>query len=84
MKRKKNPKYVQRFLRFLQRRKEWLTIDRFNTTTRNNTNNLCEAAIRVIKEIILSRMKAHKIAALVDFIIQEFNKYLDTKVNKSL
>ena len=46
MRKAQNPKYLQRFLIFLQRREEWLTIDRFNTITRNNnTNTLCEAAI---------------------------------------
>ena len=83
MRKAKNPKYVQRFLKFLQRREEWLTIDRFNTITRNNnTNNLCEAAIRIIKEIVLSRTKAYNIMALVDFIVHKFNKYLVTRLLK--
>lgn len=43
----KHPKFVNPFTTFFERKKEWLTLDRFDLITRNNnTNNICEAAIR--------------------------------------
>ena len=77
------PKFVNRFCKFLDRGNEWLTFHSLNAITRDhNTNNICEAAIRVIKKIVLSRTRAYNVAALVEYIVDVFNKYLTRRLLK--
>lgn len=41
----------------------------------HNTNNYCEASIRIFKDVVLQRCKAFNICALVDFVIKTFELY---------
>nr|XP_042908866.1 uncharacterized protein LOC110282232 [Parasteatoda tepidariorum] len=64
-----------------QRKSEWLLLDRQTLITRqNNTNNFCEATIRILKDVVLCRTKAYNIVALTDFCISVWNSYLKQKL----
>lgn len=77
----KYPKFVNRFEKFFERRDECLKFDRLNTITRNhNPNNICEAVIRVIKEIVLSHTKVYNVIVLMEYIVNVFNKYLSSRL----
>lgn len=60
---------------------EWVKYYRLTTITRNqNTNNICEAAICAIKEVVLSYTKAYNVIALLEYIVNVFNKYLSSSL----
>ena len=44
-------------------------------TRKNNTNNYAEATFRVVKDIILTRLKAFNPLLLLDFIVVDLEKY---------
>lgn len=59
-----------------ERKKEWCLSYRKESPTRgHNTNNLVEASIRVIKDIILQRCKAFNVVALTDFVTEILENY---------
>ena len=65
------------------RREEWCLPFRSNVLHRsNNTNNYCEASIRIFKDIILQRCKAFNICALIDFITGIFENYHKNRLLK--
>ncbi|XP_042913687.1 uncharacterized protein [Parasteatoda tepidariorum] len=75
------PNFVKRFKNFFTRKSEWLLLDRQTLITRqNNTNNFCEATIRILKDVVLCRTKAYNIVALTDFCISVWNSYLKQKL----
>lgn len=41
----------------------------------HNTNNFCEASIRIFKDVILQRCKVFNMCALLDFITDTFDNY---------
>jgi len=58
------------------RKEEWCLAYRLDVVNRgNNTNNYAEATFRVIKDIILTRLKAYNSLALLDFIVVVLEKY---------
>lgn len=44
---------------------------------------MSEVAIRVLKDIILSKSKAYNIAALLEYVIKVFNNYLIQRLLKT-
>lgn len=65
------------------RREEWCLPFRSDVLHRgNNTNNYCEASIRIFKDIILQRCKAFNICALIDFITGIFENYHKNRLLK--
>jgi hypothetical protein len=53
-----------------ERRSEWALCCREELPVRgNNTNNLCESAMRVMKDKVLHRTKAFNVLQLIDFIV---------------
>ena len=59
-----------------ERRDEWCMAYRANVVNRgHNTNNYAEATFRIIKDIILSRLKAYNPLALLDYIVVVLEKY---------
>lgn len=55
--------------RLYKRRSEWALCLRVKLPVRgNNTNNFCEAGMRVIKDKIFYRTKAFNVVQLVDFL----------------
>ncbi|CAL9690696.1 unnamed protein product [Knipowitschia caucasica] len=64
------PSYLAYVKKSYDRRNLWAICYRENMPTRgNHTNNYCEAAVRVLKEKVLFRMKAFNTLQLVDFIM---------------
>lgn len=62
-------------------KEEWVKMFRNDVLNRgHNTNNYAEACIRILKEIILSRTKAFNVAAMVDFIINVWEKYFEARL----
>ncbi|KAH9631844.1 hypothetical protein HF086_000668 [Spodoptera exigua] len=58
------------------RREEWCLSYRHDIINRgHNTNNFCEASIRIFKDIILQRCKVFNMCALLDFITDTFENY---------
>lgn len=41
----------------------------------HNTNNYCEASIRIFKDVVLQRCKAFNMCAFVDFVTKTFELY---------
>ncbi len=41
----------------------------------HSTNNLCEATMRIYKDHILGRVKAHNLVALIQFSAHDLNNY---------
>lgn len=77
----KHPKFVQRLLKFYERKNEWVLLYRQGLVTRqNNTNNYAEATIRVLKDIVLCRTKAFNVVALTEFCISMWEPYLVKKL----
>ena len=46
----------------------------------NNTNNYCEAAMRVLKDKVLSRTKAFNVPQLADFVSNHLEGYYERRV----
>lgn len=66
--------HVQKEL--LNIKQDWVKFFRSEVLNRgHNTNNYAEATIRVIKDIILSRVKAFNVTAMVDFIVHVWDPY---------
>ncbi|CAH1106770.1 unnamed protein product [Psylliodes chrysocephalus] len=60
---------------------EWALCYRKNLFVRgNNTNNICESAMMVMKEYILQRVKAFNMVHLADFVISRFDLYFEQKI----
>ncbi|KAH6944155.1 hypothetical protein HPB50_002086 [Hyalomma asiaticum] len=73
--------FVERVEAFLQKKEEWVTFFRSATATRgHNINNFAEATIRVLKDIILNRVEAFNVVALVDAVAVVWEKYFQTRV----
>lgn len=64
-----------------KRRLEWCVSERLDLLTRgNNTNNITEASIRILKDVILQRCKAFNACALVDFMTSIFENYFMRRI----
>lgn len=75
------PEFVNRFDKFYSRSEEWTLFARKGKLTRNNnTNNFSEATVRVIKDMVLRRIKAFNVVALVDFLVVVFTEYLQKRI----
>lgn len=73
--------FVERVEAFMQKKEEWVTLFRSATATRgHNTNNFAEATIRVLKDIILNRVEAFNVVALVDAVAVVWEKYFETRI----
>lgn len=72
---------VTHLRRLYQRRTEWGHCFRVNLPVRgNNTNNYCEAAMRVMKDKIFYRTKAFNVVQLVDFLFTRLEKVYEQKL----
>ncbi|CAK1588284.1 unnamed protein product [Parnassius mnemosyne] len=64
-----------------ERRLEWCISGRVDLLTRgNNTNNITEASIHILKDVILQRCKAFNACALVDFVTSIFENYFQRRI----
>lgn len=70
--------FVKRVDTFLQRQEEWVALFRADTATRgHNTNNFAEATSRVLKDIVLNRVEAFNVVALVGAVAVTWEKYFE-------
>lgn len=75
------PALINHMSKLWHRRLEWCISDRLDLLTRgNNTNNITEASIRILKDVILQRCKAFNACALVDFITSIFENYFQRRI----
>lgn len=77
----KYPKFKEHFSSVYSRKNEWAICLRDSLPVRgNHTNNFSEAAMRIVKDKILFRMKAFNVTQLVDFMITRFESYYERRL----
>ena len=63
------------------RKDEWALYNREAMPVRgNNTNNIAEAAMRIVKDKILHRTKAYNVPQLFDFLTTRLNAYYEERI----
>lgn len=73
--------YAKRIVDFLQRKEEWVSLFRNDILMRNHhTNNYSEATIRILKDVILERVKAYNLIALINYVITVWENYMKTRI----
>jgi MULE transposase domain len=76
-----NAKLEKYFLQVWESRKEWCLYYRLGLITRSqNTNNYSEATVRVLKDIILCRQKAHNSLSLLSFFVKDIDAYYSARL----
>lgn len=71
-----NKKLKNHFDKIWRRREEWCLPYRYDVINRgNNTNNYCEASIRIFKDVVLQRCRVFKMFALLLFVTKTFEAY---------
>ncbi len=78
---KKYPKYLSHIQGHWSRRREWAICFRKNILVRgNHTNNYSEAGMRILKELVFSRVKAYNHVQMFSFITDCFELYYTRKL----
>jgi len=73
--------YSERVSRLLERQQEWVLLHRLDVVNRShNTNNLAEASIRILKDIVLGRQAAYNSVAFVEFCVSVFEPYMTKRL----
>lgn len=82
LKRCEHEKYINHVEKeLLNIKEEWVKMFRSGVLNRgHDTNNFCEACIRILKDIILERTKAFNVTAMVDFIVNVWEPYFQAKL----
>ena len=63
------------------KRHEWAICYRHQILTRgNNTNNIAEAGIRIVKELIFGRIKAYNLIQMFQFVTDALETYMTRKL----
>ncbi|KAJ1526610.1 hypothetical protein ONE63_008196 [Megalurothrips usitatus] len=66
---------------FIPRSAEWALFQRLHLLTRGNqTNNYCEANIRILKEKVMNRLKAFNLVQLLDFMLTRYDSYVESRI----
>ncbi|KAE8741294.1 hypothetical protein FOCC_FOCC013182 [Frankliniella occidentalis] len=74
-------KYNTRVIEFLKRKEEWVSLFRDHLLMRgHHTNNYSEATIRILKDVILQRVKAYNLIALINYIVTVWESYMKTRI----
>lgn len=73
----KYPKYAKYLTDKWERKKEWATAWRCedHRFRGHHTNNYCEAAVGIFKDIVLERCKVHNVVALIEFVSGSMEDY---------
>ena len=72
-----------RVSKLLENKEEWVQLFRdLLPIGGHHTNNFAEAIVRILKDIILLRIKAYNLVALVDYIVNGMEIYLATRLAK--
>lgn len=75
------PKIARYLENLYTRKEEWALCFRKHLILRGqNTNNICEAAMRVLKDHTLQRKKAYSVVQLVDILVSELENFYYRKV----
>lgn len=70
------PHFLQHLKLLRPKRSEWAHCYRTSLHIRgNHTNNYAEAGIRILKELVFSRVKAHNVVQMFSFITEVFEMY---------
>lgn len=78
---KKYPKFSSHMQSLWPRRKEWAHCYRRTTLIRgNHTNNYAEAGMRIMKELIFSRVKAYNLVQMFHFVTETMERYYQSKL----
>lgn len=76
-----NPRLVKYFEAYWSRKAEWALALRKHLLLRgNNTNNLSEAGIRILKEIIFETVQAFNLVQIFDFITITLETYVEQRL----
>ncbi len=63
------------------RRLQWAICYRSNIITRgNNTNNISEAGIKIVRELVFGRIKAYNLIQMFQFVTEGFETYMKRKL----
>ena len=77
----KYPAFVQHISNLWPRRDEWALCYRSGLPVRgNNTNNVSEAGVRILKEIVFSRVKAYNLVEMFQFVTEKLENYYQCKL----
>ena len=78
---------VKYFKNLYERRRSWALCFRdmssdnsYSLSRANNTNNICEAQMRVLKEKILRRVQSFNPVQLLEFLYHDFSLYYERKL----
>ena len=75
------PEYLVHLASVYDRKEVWALCYRAAAPTRgNNTNNFCEAAMRILKDRILCRLKAFNLNQLLDFMLTRLEHYYERRL----
>uniref|UniRef100_A0A2S2PBP9 SWIM-type domain-containing protein n=2 Tax=Schizaphis graminum TaxID=13262 RepID=A0A2S2PBP9_SCHGA len=78
---KKYLKFESYITNLYQRKEEWALCYRKGLITRGqNTNNISEAGMKIIKDVILDRTKAYSPVQLFFFIVNELDAFYEMKI----
>lgn len=78
---KQFPKFVNYLHNLYERRQEWALCVRKGLITRGqNTNNISEAGMKIIKDVILDRTKAYSPVQLFFFIVIDLDAFYEIKL----
>lgn len=70
------PKYLSYIENYFKRRNEWCLAYRVHIRNmQHNTNNYAEATFRIIKDVILTRLKAYNSISLIEYIANIMDPY---------
>ena len=78
---KKYPKYLSLIQSQWDRRKEWALCYRKHLLVRGNqTNNYAEAGMRILKDLVFSRVKAYNLVQMFSFVTECLELYYSRKI----
>ena len=70
-----NSQFSRHVAKLYERKEEWVMACRSDIINRgHNTNNYAEATFRIVKDIILTRLKAYNSLALLDYVVVVLQK----------
>jgi hypothetical protein len=69
--------YVERLF---ERKSEWSIYLRVNLITRGQNNNISEAGVKIMKDVVLNRTKAYSSVQLFFFIVQDLDTFYKMKI----
>lgn len=73
---RKYPNFLNYIENYLKRKSEWCLAYRIHVKNlQHNTNNYAEATFRILKDVILTRLKAYNAISLIEYIVNVMDPY---------